>query len=342
MINRLIGIIASSRRAEVAMTPSAWAALMLISYESIHGTLGATEQAELVARLEDTYLYDTFGYGVGGQEKTVADFIYLLNISGDITARTLVKSGDTLRWDIDGTVTVQDDLPNHTLGAGAGIITFTSTDGWSGVTEFNLVSDNFILKCPKFNFPNATVFYVAGNNFAGLQDISLMTSATDIWFHINPLLTSFIGATSSANITQLRGHTCGFTGTFDISGYSGLGGYFECGVNPYTNIILPSSSQTFTEFYLNVCPNLGVIDFSPLTNLTESNNVIIQFISNGHTAAEMNEMLDTLDNMSTGGFTGRTISAAGSNAAPDGSSGGFDGLAAVTSLTSKGFTVTVN
>ncbi len=322
------------------MDRAVWVSLMLTSYESLNGVLSAGNQAEFIARMESDYMWDTFGFGVGGQGKTEADFIYLLNFNGDLTARGQTKTGDTLRWDIDGTITVDNEMPAHVLGAGAGILTVTSTDGWEGVINWQINSTNLNLTCPKFNFPNANVFYISGNNFSGLLDISLLTSATDIWFHVNPLLTSFIGATSSANILRFIGESCGMTGTFDISGYSGMGGLFSLGDNPLTNIILPNSSQTFNTFYLSACPNLNIIGFTTLVNLTQS-SADIAFISDNYTAAEINEMLVMLDNMSTIGFT-CTISCGGTNAAPDAVSGGFNGLAAKASLIAKGRTVNTN
>ncbi|MCJ7802748.1 MAG: hypothetical protein MUP82_10375 [Candidatus Marinimicrobia bacterium] len=43
-----------------------------------------------------------------------------------------------------------------------------------------------------------------------------------------------------------------------------------------------------------------------------------------------------------GNYTGRFINIAGTNAAPDGTSGGFDGLTAKTNLQGKGFAVITN
>lgn len=60
------------------------------------------------------------------------------------------------------------------------------------------------------------------------------------------------------------------------------------------------------------------------------------------TAAEVNRMLVEINAIATSGFTGRSIIMNGTNAAPDSSSGGYDGLTAKTALQSKGFTVTTN
>ena len=60
------------------------------------------------------------------------------------------------------------------------------------------------------------------------------------------------------------------------------------------------------------------------------------------TAAEVNQILVDLDTNSTNAFTNRIISIAGTNAAPDTTSGGLNGSAAKTNLVGKGFTVTTN
>lgn len=60
------------------------------------------------------------------------------------------------------------------------------------------------------------------------------------------------------------------------------------------------------------------------------------------TAAVVNKILADLDAISVAGYTSRSITINGTNAAPDSSSGGFDGLAAKASLQAKAFTVNTN
>lgn len=86
--------------------------------------------------------------------------------------------------------------------------------------------------------------------------------------------------------------------------------------------------------------SLGYIDFTVITNITYLDNQDIQLQNNGMTAAEVNHILVDLDTDANSSYTGRSINIGGTNAAPDSSSGGYDGSAAVTSLVSKGFTVT--
>jgi len=150
-----------------------WADDMLASYRTLNPEqaawfdgAGSAVETELLARLQPgEYLHTTFG--PSGQNKAVCDFVYVWQTSGDITSRIITKSGDTLRWDIDGTATNQNDLPAHTLGAGAGVLTVSSTDGWSGVTNFQIWGNSLSGVAPSWDFPNVAKFYIHVNSFSG-------------------------------------------------------------------------------------------------------------------------------------------------------------------------------
>lgn len=131
---------------------------------------------------------------------------------------------------------------------------------------------------------------------------------------------------------------CGLTGTLDISGLLNLSGSLYLGNNSgLTDITFPASSGTINELFGQLCA-LGYID---MTTLTFSSSCFIDLDGNGMTAAEVNCILEDLDNTLPGSGTG-DIEIAGTNAAPDGTSGGCDGTAAVTSLSGKGYTVTTS
>lgn len=127
----------------VGAAAQTWAELMVADYKTRYLSTGAwldsnpDIEAELLSRLQPGgYLHTTFG--PGGQDKTECDFLLVLQATGNITTQSNTKTGDQLRWDIDGTVSTQNNLPAHTLGAGAGIITVSSTDGWAGLSLFDL------------------------------------------------------------------------------------------------------------------------------------------------------------------------------------------------------------
>lgn len=109
--------------------------------------------------------YNTFG--PSGLNKTTADWIYLLTTSGNIVSRAITKSGNLLKWNLDGVTVTQNNLPAYTKGTNAGIITMTSTDGWSGVTALALNTNPFTGIQPNFNTPNVISFNTSSNLLTG-------------------------------------------------------------------------------------------------------------------------------------------------------------------------------
>ena len=106
-------------------------------------------------------------FGPSGLNKTTADWIYLLTTSGNITSRTITKSGSLLKCNLDGVIVTQNNLPAYTRGTNAGIVTMTSTDGWSGVTALALNTNPFTGVQPNFNTPNVTSFNTSSNLLTG-------------------------------------------------------------------------------------------------------------------------------------------------------------------------------
>ena len=134
-----------------------------------------------------------------------------------------------------------------------------------------------------------------------------------------------------------------FTGTWDFSWFGGFdnGLTMTLSSGQATAVILPSSSSTIRYIY---CDNtdISTINFTVAPNATEQNDFELRAFNNNMTAAEVNQILVDLDTNSTNAFTNRIISIAGTNAAPDTTSGGLNGSAAKTNLVGKGFTVTTN
>ena len=168
-----------------------------------------------------------------------------------------------------------------------------------------------------------------------------MLFVTSFTCKVNPGLTSITNPITSTVITNYDVNSNNLS-ILDVSGMDRLSGVFNCSANPsLTTLTLPTSSQTFSKFIANDC-NLNYFDFTTLSNLTESAGVSIDLVNNNLTKAEVNHFLVDLDTISTNAYTGRSIAIAGTNSAPDGSSGGYDGLTAKSNLISKGFTVTTN
>ena len=143
-------------------------------------------------------------------------------------------------------------------------------------------------------------------------------------------------------INTLNISSCNLTGTLDISGFTNLcDNLYLYGNTNLTNVIMPSTQRSFINVNIYSC-NLGYVDFTVCPNLTSTKGMGVLLQNNNMTAAEVNHILVDLDTISTSGYTGRVINISGTNAAPDGTSGGYDGLTAKTSLQSKGFTVTTS
>ena len=111
------------------------------------------------------YYYNTFG--PSGLNKTTADWIYLLTTSGNIVSRTITKSGNLLKWNLDGVTVTQNSLPAYTKGTNAGVVTMTSADGWGGVTAFAININSFTGVQPNFNTQNVTSFNTSANLLTG-------------------------------------------------------------------------------------------------------------------------------------------------------------------------------
>jgi hypothetical protein len=241
--------------------------------------------------------------------------------SGTPKTATIVKSGSTTQWDYsDGSALDVTNTPSHLFAINNGTyLVSANVDNYTDVTSITAsfeISGNINL----INFTNLTALDLQNNGY--------ITSVT------NP---TTAGVFTTYNVSRND-----LTGTLDLSGLTGLGGTVQIGINSnLTNVVCPVTTQTFTIFNVESC-DVGYFDLSPMSNLTEVNNVTISIKSNSLTASEVNQFLVDLDTMSTNAYTGRTITIDGTNAAPDGSSGGYDGTTAKANLITKGFTVQTN
>lgn len=110
-----------------------------------------------------------------------------------------------------------------------------------------------------------------------------------------------------------------------------------------TSLIMPNSATFKSSVQAYNC-DLGYVDFTNNTSIFAANNISHLLQNNNMTATEVNHILVDLaahvSSESAGGdYTGRSLNISGTNAAPDSTSGGFDGLTAKAILESKGITV---
>jgi hypothetical protein len=104
----------------------------------------------------------------------------------------------------------------------------------------------------------------------------------------------------------------------------------------------PSSS----EWYITNCTGLTSLDFKIVSGMTVANTAGIYLAGNSWGADTVNRILTDFDSISAvrssgATWTGCTLNIAGNNAAPDGTSGGYDGLAALSNLTGSPINWTV-
>jgi hypothetical protein len=142
-------------------------------------------------------------------------------------------------------------------------------------------------------------------------------------------------------ITYLTAYGCAFSGTLDLSNVPVYGNMEIYNMTGLTGITFKSSGNyriAGFKFYGN---NLGYVNFAGKGFVFDANNCFLQLQNNNMSAEIVNHILVDLNSIALTGYTGRVINIGGSNADPDNSSGGYDGLAAKAALEGKGFTVTI-
>ena len=196
------------------------------------------------------------------------------------------------------------------------------------------------------DFKNVTACQFALNAITGTLDLSSLSNLGGNFFvYTNPNLTSIINPTNSQVFSSYLAYSCNLTGTLDLSGLSGLGGDFRAYTNPLlTGITNPTSSQVFTGYQVNDC-DLDYVDFTPLVN-ANLNGITLQLQNNDMIVDDVNHILvDLLANAvaNSAGWSNVILNISGTNAAPDSTSGGYDGLAAITDLeTIYGWSITTS
>lgn len=234
---------------------------------------------------------------------------------------TITKSGATATWnygdgsplDVTNTASRVYTVPKEKIG-------YVEVDDFANVTGLSMIDD-------------------AINDILDLTDLIAITT---IEIEDNTTLDGIQSPTHAVTMVKYSVKGSTLITTLNVTGLTALAGIFDVsGCSILKTLTLPISTGTFSLFD---CQNsdLDFFDLTILANLTESVNVKIFLNNNSLTVAEVNQFLVNLDTISTGGFAGRLIQIDGTNAAPDGSAGGFDGLTAKANLITKTFTVNSN
>lgn len=147
-----------------------WPEEMLASYleRNSHATLSIDARTELLLRLQPgEYLHTTFG--PGGQDKVVCDFLKLFEFDANLVDRSVGKTGDLFRWDVDNTVYFQNSWPVHTIDpAKPNVVTLSTTDSWVGLSLFYMHGQHLTNAFPTFaDCSNLQSMYSGDNAFVG-------------------------------------------------------------------------------------------------------------------------------------------------------------------------------
>jgi hypothetical protein len=212
------------------------------------------------------------------------------------------------------------------------------------VTTIILISPNPKLK---------TLDLSSLSNLAGVVDISN-----------NATLSAVTNPTSNQYVNEYKIQNNNITGTLNMSTFTNLGAsssgvlysIFSCSNNPnLTNVIFPISTNFFKNsgdnpfsccFSMFGC-NLDYVDFTKLSGATLVSGFStprIELYNNNMSADDVNHILVDFSGNATYNPTGWSdvrLNIGGTNANPDPSSGGYDGLAAISFLTGSPYNWTI-
>ena len=267
---------------EVSLT---WPQLMVNNYKARHphANYSAAVLTELESRLTSGYLYDEFGPESSGQDKKICDFVYLFEFDGDLSQGQITKTGDVLRWDMDGEEYIQDSPPQHDISTGEGIATVSSTDGWTGLTNLRMTNEaSYTGFLPWFQWPNLAYLDLNGTSFSGdLPDFFNSTSLDhlyfrnnnfnpgtvnvgdlnaleDLWFDHTPVNELIVPdnnvindfTASNCGLAMIRPWKNGTAGTADLSSLNSIGSRVELSQNNFNYIIPPEDAPNATAFVM--------------------------------------------------------------------------------------------
>lgn len=245
----------------------------------------------------------------------VENVLITFSINGDMTQTYQSFPAPELTWVIEGTTyTLTAYSPNHTYtGDGNGSISGDLTD----MSELNLTLQNLIsildLSAWIRNGASDTTVVKIGSNAVTEVVMPTIAGYCEFWLDNN-------------NLT-----------TLDLNNFPKVTRIFLQGNSNFTTLLLPASLPELYQLWLHDTP-IGYIDLTGCSKMFNNNPTSITLNKTGLTAAEVNHYLVDFDSMAPGGYAGCSINLS-TNAAPDSTSGGYDGLAAKASLIAKGITV---
>lgn len=240
---------------------------------------------------------------------------------------------------------------------------------FSGITLGGIfgVDNNPLVTGITFTYSNSNIngFTIYNCNVIGTIDVSMFPNlGVSFSTQSNPNLNYIIHTATTRNFNSYVISSCDILGTHDISMLSNFGGsssgstgYFYVSNNPNLNNINFPIVNTYFENFLNSsfpCVDMSNCDFNyvnfkPLSGATFVSGVTkgipkIVLSDNNMSAGDVNHILDDFKYNVTNNPTGWSnvnLNIGGSNSDPDSSSGGYDGLAAISFLTGSPYNWTI-
>ena len=184
-------------------------------------------------------------------------------------------------------------------------------------------------------------------NMKGVHDMSMLTGLGGIFsMSDNPEL---LGVTHTASTEVFTGYNlgeCNLLGTHNIDMLTGLGGLVQIYDNPnLTDVRFPTTTETFEDsggagqtnaaFRLHDCDFSSGLNFYPLAGANVA-DASIYIENNGMSSTIVNTMLSNFSGITSNNinrWSGMTLDISGTNSAPDTTSGGINGIAALSYLT---------
>jgi hypothetical protein len=192
---------------------------------------------------------------------------------------------------------------------------------------------------------------ITNNDISGTLDLSMFTTINgQILLYGNIHMTGVDFGSATGNLYSLKIYGCDISGTIDLNGFTWYTNstIYIYGMASLTDVVFKYCNGGIDDVLIYGNSSLNYINIADLYNsMITGNNLMLDLKSNSWSAAIINQILYELDTVNHAPFYpsppfAKVIDVSGTNAAPDSSSGGYDGTAAKASLQSKGFTVNTN
>jgi|SaaInlV_165m_DNA_1040744.scaffolds.fasta_scaffold10992_2 hypothetical protein len=241
------------------------------------------------------------------------------------------SAGDANNWDADFTnqnLNSQFHIKGTGITGATGNIQNIYFDGTSTMRTMSIY-DTAVneIDFSVLGWQNSVQLWIDCQNCPLLQTVTLPGATLGTWYIIR------------FNDCDLVGHL----DMKDLTLWEGPQLYLDGWNNPnLTQVTAPTGSNAIivsVKYY--GCGLTALNGFEKFTQWGDVNNARYEVHDNSLGVVEVNKFLVNVNNGCTAGFTGRQINIS-SNIAPDGSSGGYDGVTAKNDLITKGWIVTTD